>query len=161
MRPHFESPILRDAQRLICGDGVSRLVVVGFGSPLNPDQPNPKGLTIMAIGNIGQRVRLIARFLQADGTTPATVDGAPTWSVADTSIAEVREVDGAEYAYLLAEGSTQVEIHVDADRTAGIRELVGVGLIVVNDPATEAQTVELELSDAEYVPAEEPSAERA
>lgn len=110
----------------------------------------------MAVGNIGQRVPLLARFLQADGTSEATVDGVPAWSVVDPGVAEIREVNGNQYAYIVGEGSTTVEIRVDADRGAGVRELVGVGLIVGNDPATEAQTVEVDLGPAEDVPAEEP-----
>ena len=104
----------------------------------------------MAIGNIGQRIPLVAKFVQADGTTPATVDGPPVWSTDDAAIAEVR--GEPPFVYLLAEGSTAVNLKVDADRTAGVRELTAVGLVVVNDPATEAQTVELELGAAEDVP---------
>ncbi len=115
--------LLRGLLRLFdCrGQSPTQVVVVGFGRPLDPDDPNPTELEIMAIGNIGQRIPLVARFLQADGTTPAVVDGPPVWST---------------------------------DDPAGVRELTAVGLVVVNDPATEAQTVELDLGPAEDVPAE-------
>jgi hypothetical protein len=134
------------------------MIVVGFGSPLNPDQPNPEGeLSIMAIGNIGQRIPLIAKGLQADGSE-AVLDGEPTWIADDPGVVEVRETDGQAYGHIVSAGSSTMQLKVDADRTAGIRELIAVGLIIGNDPATEAQTVEIEFGAAEDVPAEEPPA---
>lgn len=105
----------------------------------------------MAIGNIGQRIPLVLKVTNAAGE-PARIDGDPVWAVDFIDLAEVR-VDGeSTWLYLLAAGSAVVSVEVDADMGAGTRLLRAEGLVVINDPAAEAQTVELVLGEAEDVP---------
>ena len=114
----------------------------------------------MAKGNIGQRIPINFQFLQTDGVTPATIDGEPTYETDDGAVCEVRIINDKPYAYLLAEGSTAGRIIGDADRGDGVRPVIGVFLIIVNDPATEATSVEVTLGPAEDVPVDgdEPTA---
>ena len=99
----------------------------------------------MALGNVGQRCPLI---YSVDGETA----GPAVFEVLDPAIAEVREVDGTNYAYLLAQGSSEVRIHIPLPGPGG-RELTASGLVVVNDPADDAKVVEFTVGDAEDAPA--------
>lgn len=129
------------------------LAVLGFGTPEDANAPvQTQEYTIMTVGNIGERIPLLPSYFQADRKTPATIDGKESYVVADPAIAEVREMDGKMFAVILAQGSTTIELTVDADRTGRRRELKAVGLIVGNDPASEAQIAELNLGESEPMP---------
>jgi hypothetical protein len=83
----------------------------------------------------------------------AQVDGDPELDSSDESVAEVREVDGGYYVYLLAQGSSEITVEVDADLGEGVRNLTAVGQVIVNDPNSEATIVELQFGEAEDAPA--------
>lgn len=104
----------------------------------------------MAVGNIGQRIPLILNITNAAGE-PAKTDGSPAWSVDPSDIAEVRTESELTWLYLLGAGSAVVSVEVDADLGAGTRALRAEGLVVINDPDDEAQTIELVLGMAEDV----------
>ena len=132
-----------------------QVLVIGFGRMLRPNQPSPKESQIMAIGNLGDRAELIAHPKTADGSV-GEIEGEPTFELGDPSVAEIRPdpVTGKPFAHLIGQGSTTVTVRVDADPTAGVRELVGVGLLVCNDPSDDAQSVELEFGPFEPAPDE-------
>lgn len=80
----------------------------------------------MLILTTDQLVELAIAYEDASGN-PATVDGAPTWSVSDENLGTL-EVDedglGATLITVGSVGSFQVNVTADADLGEGVRQLV-------------------------------------
>ncbi len=88
-----------------------------------------------------QKVTFSVSFVTAKGN-PATVDGAPVWSVSnDTVLSVVPSADGlsAEVVAVGPLGSSQVSVTADADLGAGVTALVGT--LDVSVVASEAASV--------------------
>jgi hypothetical protein len=121
------------------------IVVVGFG--LAQDAPSPEGHEIMSRCNVGQFLPLVAKGMKDGVEVP--FDGPAVFSFESEGVFEkVTDSNGLEYAKGIARGETTVGVDIDADVTAGVRTLHGVGLMICDDPhSNEADTVVLADAD--------------
>ena len=107
----------------------------GFGPEVGFDDNQPPMENSMANGTVGKKCQIIVKV---DGE----VAGPPTFASSDATVVEVREEEGVPWAYQLTQGSA--EIRVNQPLPGGKPDLVGAGLLVINDPADDATIVELE-----------------
>ncbi len=89
-----------------------------------------------------QKALLTVAFTTAKGK-PANIDGAPTWSISDETIATVVPASDGLTAEVTAlqMGSASVSVTADADLGAGVKTIAGfLDLVVVS---AEAAVVEI------------------
>jgi hypothetical protein len=99
----------------------------------------------MATGNTSEMFVGVLEFFQADGVTPAVVQGVPTWVSSDeTVVTAVPTEDGMGVKVLLLAvgGPARVAATADVDMGPGVQELVitSEDITVTQDPATQASS---------------------
>ena len=118
-------------------------MMLGFGPEIGfHDNPYPPMEDLMANGTVNKKRQIIVKV---DGE----VAGPPTFASSDPAVVELREEGGVTWAYQLTQGSA--EITVNQPLPGGQPDLVGAGLLVINDPADDATIVELEFGAEEDV----------
>jgi hypothetical protein len=111
-----------------------------------------KTKTTMLILQDGFQVRASIQPVDAEGN-PAKVDGVPTWSSSDKTIADVTNVatDGLSANVIaIAPGTVQINVSGDADLTGGSKPITGV--LDVNVIAGEAVSFQISTSEPEPIP---------
>jgi hypothetical protein len=104
----------------------------------------------MATGNTSQKFVATLGIFQADGVTPATVDGVPVWASSDETVIQVvpaADGMGAELLCIAPGTGVRVTVTADADLGTGVQTITGVSedIEVTLDPAQLASVMTLTL----------------
>ena len=122
--------------------GAGVVLQFGFGPEIGFHDNQSPMESLMANGTVNKRRQIIVKV---DGETA----GPPELTSSDPAVVELREESGVNWAYQLTQGSA--EITVSQPLPGGQPDLVGAGLLVINDPADDATIVELEFGPEEDV----------
>ena len=100
----------------------------------------------MIVFNVGQWAGpIVLHPVEADGTTPGTVDGEPTFAFDVPGIVELQDFPSGKWAHAVAAGQAVLDIEEDAAAGAAVRMIGAKITYTVNDPtADEARSLNVD-----------------